>query len=63
MTPTKSLGKRTIGMMTDILSDTITKQSRDVGALGFNQRFKVTDVEVEGDVTYVEGELLEKEIN
>lgn len=47
-------------MRTELLSDMITNHSQRIGALRPNQEFEVSDVNVDGDVTVVEGILIER---
>ena len=56
----KSLGRRQTGIKTELLSNMITNHSKLVGALGYNERVEVRQVDVEGDTSTVHVEMYEE---
>lgn len=59
----KSKGHLQVGMRMKLISDLITDHSQEIGSLRPNQCVKVTGVDVQGDMSVVDVELFEKELN
>lgn len=52
-----------IGLSTEILEDVVTSHSKKIGNIKGNERIVIDEVLVDGDETWITGELQEEEIN